>query len=427
MLVMVTDWKCSEVGPDCLMCHTEIPTSSLNQFIGENLDVIHVANFRGSIEIIQDTNYTGLADCTGTGAAEQCVGATAWPCDVDVNMPGNAGAEGLPCKPQIYVNVSYFGVNQDVTRAIAVDAFLKDRVLRVTVGYDHEEGGWNTGACPEAHVRLVLSNITSSTPGVGPVLNVTLGHNLPKREAMWEPWLGKKMAHKGFIEATFDPAMVFGGVHITNWVPGGNISVRGVATTHLALQAASGNVSVLGVDSSSVIALAGDDGRVDISEATLVAMPEITRQEGIEEEMNSVCRNVNLPPCRSPRFYYRDEETFQVRDTRIKFLSPQHCTGHQVFIRCTHVHGPMLHSLGVGCDTQGKCCMDRYLQIARGFQPHGSLHVSTNKGHITVDKVAGHPSIDLSSLEGSIELLLESAAFSGKTSDNSKNRIKGKL
>ena len=26
------------------------------------------------------------------------------------------------------------------------------------------------------------------------------------------------------------------GVHITNWVPGGNVSVRGVATTHLAVQ-----------------------------------------------------------------------------------------------------------------------------------------------------------------------------------------------
>ena len=69
MLVMVTDWKCSEVGPGCLMCNQEVPTSSLDQFIGENLDVIQVVNFRGSIEIIQDMNYTGLADCTGTGAA----------------------------------------------------------------------------------------------------------------------------------------------------------------------------------------------------------------------------------------------------------------------------------------------------------------------------------------------------------------------
>lgn len=314
MIVMMTDFKCSEVGPDCLMCSKEIPTSSLDQFIAENLDVIQVVNFRGSIEIIQDMNYTGLADCTGEGIEEQCVGATAWPCDVDVNIPGNEGAEGLPCKPKVYVNVSYFGVSQDVTRAIAIDAYLKDRVLRVSVGYDHEEGGWNTGACPEAHVRVVLSNVSSSVPGLGPVLNVTLGHNLPKREAMWEPWLGKKMAHKGIIEASFDPGMVFAGVHLTNWVPGGNVTVRGVATTHLAVQAASGNVSILGVDSSSVIALAGDDGHVDISRATLVSMAEITGQRGIEEEMDGVCAaNENLPPCRAPLFYYRDEETFEVR------------------------------------------------------------------------------------------------------------------
>jgi hypothetical protein len=242
--------------------------------------------------------------------------------------------------------VSYYGVSQDVTRAVAVDAFLKDRVLRVTVGYDHEEGGWNTGACPEAHIRLVLSNVTSSRPGVGPVLNVTLGHNLPKREAMWEPWLGKKMAHKGFIEATFDPALVFAGVHITNWVPGGNISVRGVATTHLALQAASGNVSVLGVDSSSVIALAGDDGRVDISEATLVSMAEITGQEGIEQEMTSVC-SINLPPCRAPLFYYRDyrdEETFGVRDTPMELPSPvRHPLGCGPSTHVSHVYGTVLH------------------------------------------------------------------------------------
>jgi len=291
------------------MCNTEIPPNSLDQFIAENLDVIHVVNFRGSIEIIQDMNYTGLGDCTGEGAEEQCSAATAWPCDVDVTLPGNERAEGMRCKPQIYVNVSYFGVNKDVTRAVAVDAYLKDRVLRVTVGYDHEEGGWNTGACPEAHVQVVLSNVTSSTPGVGPVLNISLGHNLPKREALWEPWIGKKMAHKGIIEASFDPRMVFGGVHITNWVPGGNISVRGVATTHLALQAASGNVSVLGVDSSSVIALAGDDGRVDISHATLVSMSEITGQYGIEEEMDAVCLQDPKPePCQAPRFYHRKEE-----------------------------------------------------------------------------------------------------------------------
>jgi hypothetical protein len=69
--------------------------------------------------------------------------------------------------------------------------------------------------------------------------------------------VGKKMAHKGFIEASFDPGLIFGGVHLANWVPGGNVTVRDVATTHLAVQAASGNVSVYGVDASSVIALAG--------------------------------------------------------------------------------------------------------------------------------------------------------------------------
>jgi hypothetical protein len=39
-------------------------------------------------------------------------------------------------------------------------------------------------------------------------------------------------------------------------------------------------------------------------------------------------------------------------------------------------------------------------------------------GHITVDRVAGHPSIDLSSIGGSIELLFESATFSGKMSED---------
>ena len=61
------------------------------------------------------------------------------------------------------------------------------------------------------------------------------------------------------------------------------------------------------------------------------------------------------------------------------------------------------------------CCMDRHLQTVRGFRPHGSLHVSTHMGDITVEKVVGHPSIDISSIGGSIELLMESAAFSGES------------
>ena len=59
--------------------------------------------------------------------------------------------------------------------------------------------------------------------------------------------------------------------------------------------------------------------------------------------------------------------------------------------------------------------MDRHLQTVRGFRPHGSLHVSTHMGDITVEKVVGHPSIDISSIGGSIELLMESAAFSGES------------
>jgi hypothetical protein len=43
---------------------------------------------------------------------------------------------------------------------------------------------------------VVLPNVTSSRYGLAPILNVSLGHNLPKRTAMWEPWLGKKMDHK---------------------------------------------------------------------------------------------------------------------------------------------------------------------------------------------------------------------------------------
>ena len=70
--------------------------------------------------------------------------------------------------------------------------------------------------------------------------------------------------------------------------------------------------------------------------------------------------------------------------------------------------------VGLEYDAQGMCCMDKHLQRARGFRPHGSLHVSTHMGHITVDQVAGHPSIDLSTIGGSVELLLESATFSGK-------------
>ena len=69
---------------------------------------------------------------------------------------------------------------------------------------------------------------------------------------------------------------------------------------------------------------------------------------------------------------------------------------------------------GLEYDAQGMCCMDKHLQRARGFRPHGSLHASTHMGHIAVDKVAGHPSIDLSTIGGSVELLLDSAAFSGK-------------
>ena len=42
-------------------------------------------------------------------------------------------------------------------------------------------------------------------------------------------------------------------------------------------------------------------------------MSEITGQEGIEQEMTSVCDDKNLAPCTAPQFYFRDEETFEVR------------------------------------------------------------------------------------------------------------------
>ena len=46
------------------------------------------------------------------------------------------------------------------------------------------------------------------------------------------------------------------------------------------------------------------------------------------------------------------------------------------------------------------------------------LHYSA--GDITVDEVSGHPSIDLSSLEGDIELLLPSDAFRSEKRNETK-------
>ena len=109
------------------------------------------------------------------------------------------------------------------------------------------------------------------------------------------------MAHKGFIEASFDPGLIFGGVHLANWVPGGNVTVRDVATTHLAVQAASGNVSVYGVDASSVIALAGakrnrkrtEQNRTEQNRAeqnrTEQNRTEQNRTEQSSKETNSCC------------------------------------------------------------------------------------------------------------------------------------------
>ena len=156
-----------------------------------------------------------------------------------------------------YVNVTKYAVTKDALGAIGIDAFLKDRVLVITATYDVIEGGWNLAACPEVVLTVVIPNVTSTTAGLGPLINVTLGYGVPRREPMWEPWLGKKMDHRGLIEFRSDPRLLLAGVHMTNHVPGGNITVSGVSTTHLAMQTVDGNLTVFGTDTSEIYMVAG--------------------------------------------------------------------------------------------------------------------------------------------------------------------------
>ena len=157
----------------------------------------------------------------------------------------------------MYVNVTKYAVTKDALGAIGIDAFLKDRVLVITATYDVIEGGWNLAACPEVVLTVVIPNVTSTTAGLGPLINVTLGYGVPRREPMWEPWLGKKMDHRGLIEFRSDPRLMLAGVHMTNHVPGGNITVSGVSTTHLAMQTVDGNLTVFGTDTSEIYMVAG--------------------------------------------------------------------------------------------------------------------------------------------------------------------------
>ena len=163
---------------------------------------------------------------------------------------------GVGCR-RVYVNVTKYAVTKDALGAIGIDAFLKDRVLVITATYDVIEGGWNLAACPEVVLTVVIPNVTSTTAGLGPLINVTLGYGVPRREPMWEPWLGKKMDHRGLIEFRSDPRLMLAGVHMTNHVPGGNITVSGVSTTHLAMQTVDGNLTVFGTDTSEIYMVAG--------------------------------------------------------------------------------------------------------------------------------------------------------------------------
>jgi hypothetical protein len=72
------------------MKHDELPTQTSPKRKQRQLKNDGVL-FRFA-QIIHDLNHTGLADCTGSGVEEQCSAATAWPCDVDITAPGNAGA-----------------------------------------------------------------------------------------------------------------------------------------------------------------------------------------------------------------------------------------------------------------------------------------------------------------------------------------------
>jgi hypothetical protein len=61
----------------------------------------------------------------------------------------------------------------------------------------------------------------------------------------------------------------------------------------------------------------------------------------------------------------------------------------------------------------GRSCTIYIGKLIKGV----SIFIYYSAGDITVDEVSGHPSIDLSSLEGDIELLLPSDAFRSETNE----------
>eukprot|EP01048_Picozoa_sp_COSAG05_P021331 COSAG05_NODE_3894_length_1784_cov_1.566172_1_plen_160_part_00 len=131
--------------------------------------------------------------------------------------------------PELQFNVSIYGARSIAMESIAVDAFLKDQILRITAAYDVEEGGWGVRSCAEAHMTITIPNVSGN-----PYLNVSMGfgHDAPTEEPYWYPWIGPLQPEKGYINASFDPRLSFGGVHISNWVEQGNITVRDLSSTH---------------------------------------------------------------------------------------------------------------------------------------------------------------------------------------------------
>eukprot|EP01047_Picozoa_sp_COSAG01_P044114 COSAG01_NODE_3966_length_5488_cov_65.012618_1_plen_111_part_00 len=90
---------------------------------------------------------------------------------------------------------------------------------------------------------------------------------------------------------------------MTNWVRGGNISVRGVQAQHVELLASAGNVSVSRLRAAELEVRAGGAGRADVEAVALVPLAQITGDQ--VDFMEKQCAQ-GKPACTAPDWFVRD-------------------------------------------------------------------------------------------------------------------------
>jgi len=216
LFFMVKANMCKEPG-------TEEKDTSI--FSAANLELIHVKNFRGTVSITSDINATEIE-------LEQAAKAT----------------------------------SPNPLTGVKVRAELVNRQLIVTAEWKEKKGGaFSINSCPEAHLSIVVPNITGSWP----VINITM-HG-PRAKPTLSPWVGVLVPDKGEITLKMDPAQLWKGVFLLNTI--GGITVEGLSTAFLSATATQGNVTLANVRASQV-RLTSQGGNVTTNNVQLLGTAE---------------------------------------------------------------------------------------------------------------------------------------------------------